>query len=68
LLSIVREQPLPLCRLTSALSSEGMIVASAGPRNKNEKTNTMTIQVYFGADEWKAEDVNVSVLFGMSSP
>ena len=28
----------------------------------------MTIQVYFGVDEWKAEEVNVSVLFGMSSP
>ena len=45
-----------------------MMVACAGPRNKNVKINTMIIQVYLGVDEWKAEDVNVSVLFGISSP
>jgi hypothetical protein len=44
------------------------MVACAGPRNKNMQTNAKIIPLYFGVDEWKAEDVSVSVLFGVSSP
>jgi hypothetical protein len=46
-----------------------MMVACAGTTNKNVNTSTKTIQLYLGAEEWKAaEEANVSVLFATSSP